>query len=245
MHACWVASVMSNSATPWTVAHQAPLSTGFSRQEYWSGLPCPSPGNLPDPGIEPASFTSPALAEGSLPLAPHGKPSRSPAHPKKFAFFFVLFQKIRGKESYIIDLWFFLEHLHSSKISTSLFLGELDICFSKDRLQSAESSRSQLKCTHLLSFIKQCSKCQSTHSTFPGYPAPGRPRGHRLILPSQWPFYRQPISVPAMCEHFVGQTSHISSSPSMTLFFFFFHFPCEDPCFQIVCSKGVKILVDI
>ena len=49
-------------ATPWTVAHQAPLSLGFSRQEHWSGLPCPPPGDLPDPGIEPASLTSPALA---------------------------------------------------------------------------------------------------------------------------------------------------------------------------------------
>ena len=87
-----------------TVARQDPLSMGCPRQEYRSVLPFPSSGNLPDPGIEPASFTSPALAEGSLPLAPHGKPSRSPAHPKKFAFFFVLFQKILGKESYIIDL---------------------------------------------------------------------------------------------------------------------------------------------
>ena len=46
-------------ATPWTVAHQAPLSLGFSRQEYWSGLPCLPLGELPDPGIEPVS---PALA---------------------------------------------------------------------------------------------------------------------------------------------------------------------------------------
>ena len=42
-------------ATPWTVAYQPPLSMGFSRQEYWSGLPFPSPGGLPDPGIEPGS----------------------------------------------------------------------------------------------------------------------------------------------------------------------------------------------
>ena len=42
-------------AAPWTVGHQAPPSMGFSRQEYWSGLPCPSPGDLPDPGIEPGS----------------------------------------------------------------------------------------------------------------------------------------------------------------------------------------------
>ena len=47
--------------TPWTVAHQAPLSMGFSRQEYWNGLPCPPPEDLPDPGIEPESFMSPAL----------------------------------------------------------------------------------------------------------------------------------------------------------------------------------------
>ena len=49
-------------ATPWTVAHQAPLSVGFPRQEYWKGLPCPPPGDLPNPGIKPASLMSPALA---------------------------------------------------------------------------------------------------------------------------------------------------------------------------------------
>ena len=49
-------------ATLWTKAYQAPLSTGFFRQEYWSGLPCRAPGALPNPGIEPASLTSPALA---------------------------------------------------------------------------------------------------------------------------------------------------------------------------------------
>ena len=47
-------------ATLWT--RQGPLSMGFSRQEYWSGLPCPPPGDLPDPGIEPTSLLSPALA---------------------------------------------------------------------------------------------------------------------------------------------------------------------------------------
>ena len=47
---------------PWSVAHQAPLSMGFLRQEYWSGLPFPSPGGFPDPGIEPASLASPAVA---------------------------------------------------------------------------------------------------------------------------------------------------------------------------------------
>ena len=50
--------------TPWTVAHQAHLSKGFSRQEYWSGLPCPPPGDLPNPGIKPEFHMSPALAGG-------------------------------------------------------------------------------------------------------------------------------------------------------------------------------------
>ena len=55
-------SVMSDSfATLWTVTHQAPLSMEFSKQGYWSGLPCPSPGDLPDPGIEPTSLLSPTL----------------------------------------------------------------------------------------------------------------------------------------------------------------------------------------
>ena len=51
-------------ATLWTIANQAPLSMGFSRQEYWSGLPCSPPGYLPNPGTKPASFMSPALAGG-------------------------------------------------------------------------------------------------------------------------------------------------------------------------------------
>ena len=62
---------MSDSVTPWTVARQAPLSMGFSRQEFWSGLPCPPPGDLPDPGVE---FRSPALQADSLPSEPPGMP---------------------------------------------------------------------------------------------------------------------------------------------------------------------------
>ena len=58
-------------ATAWTVACQAPLSLGFSRQEYWSGLPCLSPGDLPDPGIEPRS---PELQVDSLPMSHWGSP---------------------------------------------------------------------------------------------------------------------------------------------------------------------------
>ena len=60
--------------TLWAGADQAPLSMGFSRQEYWSGLPCPPPGDLSDPGIEPKSPVSPALLADSLPAEPSEKP---------------------------------------------------------------------------------------------------------------------------------------------------------------------------
>ena len=71
---CLVTSVASNSfVTLWTVTHQAHLSMEFSRQEYWSGLPCPPAGDLPDPGIEPMN---PALANGFFTSEPHGKPLR-------------------------------------------------------------------------------------------------------------------------------------------------------------------------
>ena len=67
----WSRSVVSDSATLWTVVHQAPPSIRFSRQEYWSGLPFPSPGDLPYPGIEPRS---PALQADALTSEPLGKP---------------------------------------------------------------------------------------------------------------------------------------------------------------------------
>ena len=56
-------------ATLWTVAHQAPLSMGFFRQEYWSGFPCLSPGDLPNQGIKPTSLMSPALGGGFLTIS--------------------------------------------------------------------------------------------------------------------------------------------------------------------------------
>ena len=64
-------SRVQHSATPWTVAHQAPLSMGFSRQEYWSGSPFPPPGDLLNPGIKPGS---PTLQADALSSEPPGKP---------------------------------------------------------------------------------------------------------------------------------------------------------------------------
>ena len=62
MRWAWLLSCVRLPVTSWTVAHQAPLSMGFSRQECWSGLPFPALGDLTDPGIEPASIVSPTLA---------------------------------------------------------------------------------------------------------------------------------------------------------------------------------------
>ena len=70
----WSRSVVSDSVTVWTVAYQAPPSMGFSRQEYWSGLPFPSPGDIPDPGIVPRS---PTLQADALISEPPGKSTQS------------------------------------------------------------------------------------------------------------------------------------------------------------------------
>ena len=61
-------------STSWRVARQAPVSMRFPRQEYWSGLPFPSPGNLPNPGMDPTSLASPSLAGGFFTTEPPGKP---------------------------------------------------------------------------------------------------------------------------------------------------------------------------
>ena len=96
--------VVSDSfVTPWTAACQALLSVGFSRQEYWSGLPCPPPGDLPNPAIEPGS---PALHADSLPAELPGKPSKGYSHNVKpglqvSSFNFVSFMTWGNMESLI------------------------------------------------------------------------------------------------------------------------------------------------
>ena len=85
---CAVLSCFSHvrhSATPWTVAHQALLSMRFSRQEYWSGLPFPTPWDLPNPGIEPSSLSSPALADGFFTTSTTWEtPENSDTHGKRY-----------------------------------------------------------------------------------------------------------------------------------------------------------------
>ena len=128
---CCVPSVVSDSATPWTVACLTPRPMGFSRQEYWSGLLFPPPGDLPDPGSNPPLLHLLYWQVGSLPLAPLGKPM--------------------GKQ-------FCLYPLHST---TSVHTGALTDCFcsalscqtwkqvksghEKNRRQKRRSSKTRLK----------------------------------------------------------------------------------------------------
>ena len=93
-------------ATPWTVAHQAPSSMGFSRQEYWSGLPFPSPGDLSNPGIKPRS---PTLQTDILTSEPPGKPRRRKVKSKggkeRYKHLNAEFQRIarRDKKAFLSD----------------------------------------------------------------------------------------------------------------------------------------------
>ena len=82
-------SVMfDSSVTPWTIVHQALLSMEVFRQEYWRGLPFPTPGDLPDPGIKPMSLASPALAGESLTTAPPRKIKPFFSSQQNFSFFY-------------------------------------------------------------------------------------------------------------------------------------------------------------
>ena len=112
-------------ATPWTVVCQAPLSKGFSRQEYWSGLSFPSPGDLPGPGIKPESLASPALAGRFFTTVPHPQPRRSVLmhhlsklifkasqlecqHSRKTFYFFFFFQNLCFYDLYLAFVLFCL-----------------------------------------------------------------------------------------------------------------------------------------
>ena len=83
--------ILSDSCIPMDyIAHQAPLSERFSRQEYWSGLPFPPPGDLPDPGIEPAS---PVLQVDSLPLSHQGSPGALGKLPNSLCLNFLIYER--------------------------------------------------------------------------------------------------------------------------------------------------------
>ena len=99
----WVSEIVQSCPTlvsPWTIAYQAPLSMGFSRQGYYSGLPFPSPGDLPNPGIEPGC---PALQADALTSEPPGKPQTAGEIPKKWFFLIVDLFNQNINKNYLLD----------------------------------------------------------------------------------------------------------------------------------------------
>ena len=104
MHACMLScfSHVQLFGTPWTVAWHSPLSIGLSSQEYWSGLPCPPPGNLPNPRIKPILCLL-HWRTGSLPLVPPGKPVNRTEHRSKLSISIqsVDFQQMEEREKQV------------------------------------------------------------------------------------------------------------------------------------------------
>ena len=123
-------------ATPWIMSCQAPLSMGFSRQESWSGLPFPSPGDLPDPGVEP---TSPALAGGFFTTEPRGEPSIPLPH--LYILFICLFLPfLKLDYSFFARMWW-IGRLGLTYILTAIF-GYLFLARALQELSTCTSSLS-------------------------------------------------------------------------------------------------------
>ena len=118
LHVCMLSLIshVQLSVTPWTVAHQAPLSMGFSRQEHWSGLMFSPPEDLPDPGIKPASLMSPALAGGFFTSSATWEVISLLCPPWRLAFFLVLINYV-GKITDLSDC--FLRGSYVSEFSFS------------------------------------------------------------------------------------------------------------------------------
>ena len=135
--------------TPWIVAHQAPLSMGFLRQEYWSGLPFPSPGDLPKPGIKPRS---PQLQADSLPSEPQGKPLTSKAYSKSKTF---------GSEQWLWSYGCTHTHLNTHTYTYTNFLEELvrGLSYRYRNLKQVQGKITQLPRFCLACGQKACGLC--------------------------------------------------------------------------------------
>ena len=110
---------MSDSATPWTVTHKAPLSMEFSRQEYWNGLPCPPPGDLPYQGVEPRSSS---LQADCLPAELPGKPLISYNSIQNWKF-----KRLKKLMTCLFWLWFYLVHFCQNFIGKIFFEFNMEI----------------------------------------------------------------------------------------------------------------------
>ena len=103
-------------ATPWTIAHQAPLSMVFPKQKYWSGLPFPTPGDHLNPGIKPVSLASPAFAGGFFTTEPPGKPSVACSVLNKYLLNKWLWSGSVAVSSKVLPTWFQPQVLHLPRV---------------------------------------------------------------------------------------------------------------------------------
>ena len=114
-------------ATLWTIACQAPLSMGFSRQEYWSGLPCPPLGDLPDLGIESTSLTSPALASRFFTTRVTWEAVHTHTQTHTQHKYTVAYDSVIKKDEILAPMWINLENIIHSEISQTNTLYHLDV----------------------------------------------------------------------------------------------------------------------
>ena len=152
LDACYMLSCFSHVqlfATLWTIAHQAPLSMGFSRQEYWSGLPCPPPGDHPDPGIQSHLFCLLHWQAGSLPLVSPRNPSLMDLSQNILLFVWLILGLYFGLAFCFLPQGPFvvqaLSLVHSKKKKCETFFGKtktkhgIIIITHKEKLQSLKS----------------------------------------------------------------------------------------------------------
>ena len=160
MHACMLShfSSVQLCATLWTVACQAPLSVGFSREEYWSGLPCLPPGDLPNPGIEPSVFTSPAQAGRFFTTSTTWETNVQ--NPRKQSQDTFLYQwKIRSnfKFSSLGNQWF--NNLRYIQIKNAI---KLFINMENDQIHFRWKSQVQSSMIYMIFFLQKIFLCMDT-----------------------------------------------------------------------------------
>ena len=157
---CCVCSAASSSATPWAPGvHRAPPAMGLSRQEYWSGLPCPPPGDPPDPGIKPASPMSPALVGGISSTVPPGKPLINCA----------LIWGLEGRRGSALTLWVGKRSISAHRPGPALTRPLGPLCgFQRSHLWSQISGESQFLHWKDRGSYRLCGPLPASHSPVPG-----------------------------------------------------------------------------
>ena len=144
-------------ATPWTIAHQSPLSMVFPKQKYWSGLPFPTPGDHLNPGIKPVSLASPAFTGGFFTTAPPGKPSVACSVLNKYLLNKWLWSGSVAVSSKVLPTWFQPQVLHLPRVLPDYRVSSSDSLWNQVSKVFPED-HCQVKIQNVCSFQKQLQK---------------------------------------------------------------------------------------